>query len=1003
MDSRFNNCSILDRRKQELSPDNIKEKVDLLFQNITLLQDWSYIGSEWADNIKRTNNEEIKKSIIRTLKIRIMNYKGEEIIIPIQFPELVQDQFFYIGGFLKVPIFQLIDKPVIYRKIGSNFLLKIRTNTVSIELEKDAKQRYIVSVYGKKIPIEHLLCSTMSKEEYLFWKDENEQLIEANSTAKDLIEYIDIKCIDLWDELDSEDKRNAIIGEHFMNYPNEKYSKGKNIRFSLKTSYQVDFFNKPYLKCENFILEILQTVVDGYRSDTDVNNKRIRLAEYVISPLIKKVFDMIVSLHKNKDVSYKIPQTIIIENCNVSDIVHYNFPLNPVGEIASLMQCSLTGPNGFKKTNVPLHLRNIDESQFGYICPIDTPDREGCGVVLNMVPTVDITPDGEFGEAQEEIITSYPITLSPFMSADDGTRLQMSSNHCKQAIMIKDSEKSWVRTGIEDAYLDKSTFLGIAKDNGLVIYKDDKFVVIKYDNHDHDVFKINYRPLYLNTMDYIEALVDKNDRVIKDQIITQSKFLRDGELAMGKTFHTLVMPMFGYNYEDGIIISESVAKQMSSSHLVDMSFEIESGQVLLSLTGDSYSPLPKVGDRIKTGQIYAKIKCLDWEDGFEAINEEPIEKTAPQDCIITNIEVYPNQWNHKVEEFNQFIQHMMGEQSSKYHELISSLKECMTENDIKNFITYNSLSYLDCENKMGKYSVKSEVINGVLVKITGVYEENIGVGDKISNRMGNKGCIAKIVPKNEMPVLEDGRLVDIVINPLGIITRMNAGQIYELQVGECLNKLRSLMRELKEPKDEKLLSKILKDIDETPTLWTTRQILQEYEENKKKYGKDEAINRLYFIMPSFQSTDVDTIVEKLMKKLDVKPEFEVTIPELGKIKNKIAAGYMYWYKLVHRASEKLSARSVGTYSQKTNQPLGGKKRGGGHRFGEMEQWALVSHGSNNLLKDLMTIHSDSAGCKNETLSKMLKNTETLEENDDKRPQSLMLLDAYLAQLSLEIE
>lgn len=1005
MDERFNNSVILDLRKGELSLENIKQNVDILFSKVALIPGWSFSGSEWASQIKQTMKEEIKRSVVRTLKVKVKNARDEEIIFPIQFPELVDEQFFYIGGLLKVPVFQIVDKPIIYRKLSNgNFLLKLRTNTISLELQKDSKENYSVNLFGKKMLLEDLFCCTHSKAIYENWKLVNSDAIEkCDEDAKLLLEYMEERFYPRWESIKTKDDKSRIIGEYFTNYENEEYSKGTTIINSLIVARELDVYNQQYMTNNTLLLEILQAVIEGYKNDLDVSNKRIRLLEYILNPLMKKLFEMIIAVLKNKDTNFKIHQNIIMENCNVSDIIHFNFVLNPVGEIASLMQCTLTGPNGFKKTNVPMHLRNVDDSQFGYICPVDTPDRDGCGVVLNMVPTVDIK-DGEFGERDEEIVTSYPINLTPFLNSDDGIRLQMASNQCKQSIYISGREKPFVKSGVEDCYLDKGTFLGKAKYSGIVVYKDNKILLVKYDTGEFDVFKINYRSLFLNTADIIDSMVNVNDHFKEGDILVQSRFITDGELTIGKNLHTLVMPMLGYNYEDGIIVSESASKSMVSNHFVDLSFEIESGQVLLSLVGNKYHPLPKIGDKLKTGEVYARLKCIDWEDGFEAINREPIEKTAPIDCVVTGIEIYPNQWNKKIEEFNLFINSLVNEQSYKYNELTSILKSSMTDQEIKNFITYNGLSYLNCEKNIGKYSVKNDKINGVLIKINAMFEEAVDAGDKLANRHGNKGVIATVLPDNKMPKLDDGRQVDIVINSLGIISRMNPGQIFEMHCGECLKKLRDKLSTMKEPADEKYLVKILKIIDETPTLWVTRHIFDNYVKNKKDKGKEYAIQEICFIMPPFNCTSANIIKEKLMVELGVKSEFEVEIPDVGKVKNPIAAGYMYWSKLVHRASEKMSARSIGMYSQKTNQPLGGKKRGGGHRLGEMEQWAFVSHGADNFLKDLMTIHSDSPGLKNKLLSSMLNNsTDIIEEELEDKPQAIMLMESYFKQMGLEIE
>jgi DNA-directed RNA polymerase beta subunit len=364
---------------------------------------------------------------------------------------------------------------------------------------------------------------------------------------------------------------------------------------------------------------------------------------------------MVISIYKNPTEKYQIPKNIIIDNCIVSDIVHYNFPLNPVSEISNLFQCTLVGPNGFKKNNVPMYLRNLDDTQFGKICPADTPDRDGCGVILNLVPTVEIDEYGKFIDSDNEIITSHAISLTPFLENDDQTRLQMASGQTKQTILIKESEKPMVKSGIENMCLDRTTFLSLAKDDGEIVYRDDKFIIASYDDKTNEAIEINYRSMYLNTMDFIECKLNKGDRFKKGQILASSSFLKDGELSLGKNLLTAIMIYKGYNYEDGIVISESIASQMTSLHYVDLTFDILPGQVLLSLDPDNYIPIPVVGQKLNTGDVYAKVKILDPEDGYENINEEPLEKIAPIECTVVGIEIFPNTFNKKVPEFNLFI------------------------------------------------------------------------------------------------------------------------------------------------------------------------------------------------------------------------------------------------------------------------------------------------------------------------------------------------------------
>ena len=999
MDPRFNYSDIFDLRKKEWDLEKIKSIVERMFRNIEIFEDWEFVRCEWSSKIKTTVKQELKRSIIRTLKIVLRTPSKKEQVFSIQFPELVNDQFFYIGGFLKIPVFQMFDDPIIYRNTRSGDILKFRSNTMILNVDflKDGNMN--IRLFGKNVPLHKIVALVHTEEEF------DNFLKNYDEIESDLAKLLIGRCKNEWKEFPTEEQRINNVGEYFMNNSKEKFKKGDVVKFSFKAAYEIDEYVRSFMKTDSIIFEIVNALIEGYRSDTDLKNKRLRFTEYLLSPLYSKFFEMMILLYKNRNSNFKIAQNIIIEKVNKSEIIHFNFPLNPIGEVSNLIQCTLTGPGAFKKSNVPTHLRNLDESQKGLICPADTPDREGCGVILNMVPTIKIDENGKFLEGDKENITSFPITLSPFVQNDDQTRLQMASNQCKQTIMIKEASPPWIRTGTEGCFLDKTTFLNLAKDKGLVIYKDDSFLVASYDNGECDVLKINYRSMYLNTMDYIETDLNVGDRFSKGDTLTSSKFIKDREACLGQNLLTAVMIWKGYNYEDGIVVSDAVTKKMTSFHYVDLSFDIEPGQILLSLVDEDYIPLPKIGDTLKKGDVFAKIKLLDWEEGYENIHYEPIEKIAQSDCVITNIEIYPNSWNHQIEDFDQYIKTMIQEQNSKYNLLIDSLSRRLPKKEIKNLITYHGLDRLDCKSQMEKYSVKGKQIGGIRINITAVYEEKIGIGDKVANRHGNKGIISKIIPEDQMPTLEDGRKIDIIINPLGIIGRMNVGQLFELHLSEALYCLKNIMMKQKKKEALLTLAKFLNQlyINKEKFNWVLEKILKDYDKTVKEETKEEAINNIKLIIPSFGSPHPKDLLE-LMKTVGAKTRHKIYDPEEDIfIQNDVVCGYMYFLKLVHRSSEKMSYRSIGPYSKRTSQPLSGKKRQGGHKLGEMEVWSLIAHGAETFLKDMLTTHSDSIGKKSKLLANILQNPELANNEEDDTPQSLKVLESYFLQLGVKID
>ena len=1002
-DPRFAITPIFDKRKEEWNPDKILDYVSRLFQSIRNLEGWEFISAGWS-NGGHVKKEELKRNILKALVVKIRNPKQEELSYIIQVPELINDQYFFIGGYTKLPMLQLYDPPVIYRKE----ILKLRTNTISLGM--DLKKGYNVSIFGKNIPIDLLICNVHTPEELEEFMnisvDETNNAIVDNIAMQAILE----KCTETWGSKTPEELV-YLLGNYFSTNDGDQIKKGTSAIFSIRMTYEVDIFSQEQFQTKSLLFELLKAIHDGVRSDTDVTKKYIRFTQYILSPLIRKIYDMLLSIKNNPRTKFQIPQSVLYDICNQSDIVRFSFPYNPVMEVSQLCQCTLTGPGGFKKDNVPGHLRNLDPSQFGLICPADTPDRSGCGVTVNLIPTIDIQSNNTLGQPSKEIVTSYPITLTPFMEHDDQTRLQMAASQAKQSILLKNSQKPFIRSGTEGLYHENTSFLQRAKSDGHVVYNNSNNMVVKYEEiGKSDIFDIGHRIIYQNVLDLIEPKFVEGDNFKEGDILCESKFLKDGELSLGQNLLCGVAVYEGFNYEDGIVISRSVAEsRFTSLHYVDLTFNIDPSQVLLSLKDGCYEPLPKIGDIIKKGDPYAKIKMINGDDGFESINVEPTELYSPLNCKIVGVEIYPNFWNKKVNEYNTFIGEMIMAQSESFAMIDNKLNDVLTTDEVDIALKAHNLNKLDCVHKKGNYSFKGQKLKGIRITLKAVFEESIGIGDKIANRHGNKGIIALIEEDELMPTTPDGRKLDIVVNPMGIISRMNCGQLFELHMSEALyhlkNKLKEIFNDVGIEETVNHLKGFLDIIDRTPEKWVTAEILEKFEVDLKTKTSDEAIENLYLIQPSFQSVDPHGL-KAVMEYTGAQYKYPVFYPGGNvMIENPISVGYVYFTKLIHRASDKMSARSIGPYSKKTLQPLGGKSQLGGHKLGEMEIWSIMAHGATDLLNDFLTTQSDSPGLKNKLLAGILDNPElaAAADDEDMKPQSLRLFESCLKVMGLEMK
>jgi DNA-directed RNA polymerase beta subunit len=1013
-DIRLENCDIFNFRKSQWNKELVIELVEKLFQTITMIDNWEYIGNTCEKNYKK-RYEELKRNITFSNTFKLKDCKGNEHSYTLKFPKLIKDQFFYIGGFYKIPIMQLYDNPVIYKPKSPN-IIKIQNNVLSGLLTKDKDFEYTLNIFKKKLNFIHLLCA---------FYDENELDDYYNFINRPNSELTTI--IDMCKEQIKEHTKEYFykeIGKHFTTIRNSEEAKGRSVCFSIKLAYELDFFHHRYFNTNSFLLEFLQAIQDGCRSDTDIFNKRIRLNEYILIPLIKEIYNLILNAYNFKDgrktFNYKIAKSIILDKCNVSDIVHYNMSINPVSEIASLLQVTVTGPGGFKKEQVPRHLRTLDESHFGYIDPADTPDRDGCGVILNLSPSVKLNKYGEFIKNNNpDIINSYSILMTPFLANDDQTRLQMASSQVKQSILLKQSEAPYIRTGVEACFNEHTSFLFKAEDDGEVVYLSDELMIISYNNVKKECIKPYYKDFMV---DYLEPKFEMYSKFKRGDILCESKFLKNGETTLGNNLLVGIMPWHGWNYEDGIVISQKVADEyFTSIHNVEYTIELDPNQVLMSLNNDYYEPFPYVGSKLKKGETYAKIKTIDFDTDLENLNIEAKEFKTNVDCEIVSIEIYPNKWNKNISEYNNFLSSYASKQTKYYTDLQSKLIQNTSKEECEEFIHMNGLNKLNTNGMVGKYTHKSKKIKGVLIKIKCIYEEKINIGDKISNRHAAKGVVSCIVPDDQMPYINDGtnRKLDIIVNPLGIISRMNAGQLYELHLSECLYQLKQKLLTKSYEDGLKLLEQFYNIIDKTPTKYISKYFINLYKDIiDKELPIDYIIDKLYIIQPAFESiTPIDLFKCMILTSKGVIPDnvsdeyfydsvidkYEVIDPTMDNAKVNISCGYMYFTKLVHRASDKISYRSVGPYSQKTLQPLGGKSNMGGHRLGEMEVWSLLAYDANHLLKSLLTTHSDSSGLKNKMIRDILEN-ENIQENeeDDNQPTALKLLEHYLKILGLEI-
>ena len=944
----------------------------------------------------RFSSGELSRTVKQTLAIRLQ--KGNSNIdLSIFLPKLIDKNYIAINGRKKIPLFQLFDIPIVTR--GES--IKLRTNVATLMAYRDREAPHArVSFLGKKVPLSLMMLAYYGPEaldtrydfEHLQYAPDSDVLYE--NLMEDLALTIQDSSGYTQDDYIQE------LGKKYSRY-NSK-SKGEDIIYAMEVIPKIDVMTAKFLTTGSLIEELLLAIQNQYVDDTLFTNKRVRCFEYVIIAKISKIiFDLCFSNRTARQPKFNINSNQILTECNVSDIVQFDFSINPIEELTKLSRISLLGPGGFKRENIPKHLRDICPTMFGRICPVDTPDRDNCGVLQNLIPNVPLDDNLQFtSETCEHQPISIPVSMVPFCEHDDQTRLQMASSQMRQSIMLKEFDKPLIQSGCEGLYTDQTQFLKRAKKDGEVIHIDDKFIIVVYNDNEVEMFNIEYRKIYVEHLDFMNVYVKPGDKFKAGDILAESNYCRNGEITFGKNLLTGVMVYYGNNYEDGIVISDRLVKEnkLTSIHYKDLSFTLPPYKVLLSLSDDEYKPLPLQYETLEKGSAYARIQGLSIDDLYSQFGEESYLQ-AEKKYIISEVQIYANNWNSDIPEFDDWVYKTIESQKEKESDLKKVIYDKFSKEQANQIIKENGL---DLCSFVGKYKNKREKINGIHIKIAGIYQRQIQVGDKVANRHGNKGIISRIVPHDKMPRLEDGRNLDICINPLGIISRMNIGQLYELHLTmsfyDLIHQLADMIVDKTQEEVRDHLLGFIKIIDKTKDNWYYNQFV----ESMPNIITADYLSDLTLIQPPFESCKIEDMKKAL--EYTGTPFKQKLYDPVSKqeIQNEIACGYIYFLRMVHIAEEKLAARGIGSYAKRTLQPLGGRKNKGGQRCGEMETACIIGHDAPCNLFEFLTTKSDCIDLKNRYIRDFIDSNLVDESKElDTTPESVKLLNSYLTVLGVE--
>ena len=702
---------------------------------------------------------------------------------------------------------------------------------------------------------------------------------------------------------------------------------------------------------------------------------------------------------------------------------------NPLAELTHKRRLSALGPGGLNRDRATFEVRDVHYSHYGRMCPIETPEGPNIGLINTLAtfarineygfieapyrkvdqsgeePVVTdefiyVTADeeeiynvaqanepldeeGHFvhkkvsGRRKEEIIevdrkqvqlmdvspkqmVSVATALIPFLENDDANRALMGSNMQRQAVPLLVTDSPVVGTGMEYKTAKDSGICIIAKNPGIVERVSADEIVIRNDNSQRDVYKlIKYQRSNQSTCLNQKPIVDLGQRVEADQIIADGASTCKGELALGKNPLIGFMTWEGYNYEDAVLLSEKLVQEdvYTSVHISE--FEADARDTKLGpeeITRD----IPNVGEDA--------LKDLD-DRGIIRIGAE----VRPNDILVGK--VTPKGETELTAE-ERLLRAIFGEKAREVRD--TSLRVPHGETgiivDVKVFTRENG----------------DDVGPGVnqLVRVYIAQKRKISVGDKMAGRHGNKGVVSRVLPVEDMPFLPNGRPLDIVLNPLGIPSRMNIGQVLETHLSLAA---KALGWKISTPvfdgaNEIDIMDTLEMANDYVNTSW------EEFSEKWKPLLNGDIYDELY-------------------ANRDHREEWKgVALGRDGKVQlrdgrsgepfdNRVTIGFMHYLKLHHLVDEKIHARSTGPYSLVTQQPLGGKAQFGGQRFGEMEVWALEAYGAAYTLQEILTVKSDDIVGRVKTYEAIVKGENIPEPGV---PESFKVLLKELQSLALDI-
>ncbi|MBU3842511.1 MAG: DNA-directed RNA polymerase subunit beta [Candidatus Fusobacterium pullicola] len=847
-------------------------------------------------------------------------------------------------------------------------------------------------------------------EKVVYWEVKPEDKLLANTVLNDTTLTKEDAVTEVFKKLRPGDlvtieSAKSLIRQMFFNP--QRYDLEPVGRYKMNKRLKLNVADDEILLTKEDIIATMKYVINlnngnGHTDDIDnLSNRRVRgVGELLLMQIkagLSKMGKMVREKMTIQDSETLTPQSLlntrplnalILDFFGSGQLSQFMDQSNPLSELTHKRRISALGPGGLSRERAGFEVRDVHDSHYGRICPIETPEGPNIGLIGSLaiyakinkygfietpyIKVVDGKADfdrieylaadeeeglfiaqadtkiGENNELLGEVVcrfgheivnitgekvdyldispkqvVSVSAGLIPFLEHDDANRALMGSNMQRQAVPLLRTEAPYIGTGLERKVAVDSGALVVSKVDGKVVYVDASKIVVEDENgKEHKYRLLNYERSNASMCLHQTPLVSIGEEVKVGSILADGPATKGGDLALGRNILMAFMPWEGYNYEDAILISDRLRKDdvFTSIHIEE--YEIEARNT-------------KLGDEEITREI-------------PNISEEALRKLDANGIITVGSEVGPGdilvgktapkgETEPPAEE--KLLRAIFGEKARDVRD--TSLR---MPHGSKGTV----VEILELSRENG-----DELKAGVnkAIKILVAEKRKITVGDKMSGRHGNKGVVSRVLPAEDMPFLADGTHLDVVLNPLGVPSRMNIGQVLEVHLGMAMGNYNG---------------------------------------------------GTHIATPVFDGASEDQVKDYL-EKLGFPRSGKVDLYDGrtgDKFDNPVTVGRMYMLKLHHLVEDKMHARAIGPYSLVTQQPLGGKAQFGGQRLGEMEVWALEAYGASNILQEMLTVKSDDVTGRTKTYEAIIKGEEMPEAD---LPESFKVLLKEFQALALDVE